>query len=366
MTPWASRAPRPSWPPGMTPWASESAQYELASGHDAFGPPRAPPWGMARLRLGVALLVPAPAGDEIDGLRRALGDSALARVPPHLTLVPPVNVRQEALPDALATLRSRGRGRAPPVDLTLGPVATFLPVNPVLYLAVGGDLGPLDELRRRVLAGPLGAHPDLAVRAPRDPDRPGPARPTSRPRSPSSASYQASVSVAAVHLLQEGGHGADRRWTPIADVALGPPAVIGRGGLALELTRSESLDPEGAALAMAVAGDGHGMAPSGDDRPPALPSRRPIVITGRREGEVVGVAAAWLTDDGGRGRGGGGGRPSGPGDRRPLAGRGRVGGRGRRLAVPASARVRPGPLLRGPQPVVSGAALTRRRSTSSG
>ena len=44
---------------------------------------------MPRMRLGVALLVPAPQSDEIDGLRRALDDPVLGRVPAHLTLVPP-------------------------------------------------------------------------------------------------------------------------------------------------------------------------------------------------------------------------------------------------------------------------------------
>jgi hypothetical protein len=45
-----------------------------------------------RVRLASALLVPEPFAREIDGLRRALDDD-IDRVPPHLTLVPPVNVR---------------------------------------------------------------------------------------------------------------------------------------------------------------------------------------------------------------------------------------------------------------------------------
>ena len=60
---------------------------------------------MPKHRLGVVLLVPQPAAAEIDGLRRAVGDGALGRVPTHLTLVPPVNVRHDRLADALARLR---------------------------------------------------------------------------------------------------------------------------------------------------------------------------------------------------------------------------------------------------------------------
>ena len=60
---------------------------------------RAPRW--PRVRLGVVLLVPPPVAGEIDGLRRAVGDGALGKVAPHVTLVPPVNVRDERLLDAV-------------------------------------------------------------------------------------------------------------------------------------------------------------------------------------------------------------------------------------------------------------------------
>ena len=49
------------------------------------------------------------------------------------------------------------------------------------------------------------------------------------------------TSVEHIVLLQEtpGGSGG-----PIADAALGPPAVVGTGGLALEITRGRMFDPE--------------------------------------------------------------------------------------------------------------------------
>ena len=97
---------------------------------------------MPRRRLGVALLVPPPVAVEVDGLRRALGDPSRRRIPPHLTLVPPVNVREEDLGAALDVLRRAARA-VPPLDLRLGPAATFHPVNPVVYLAVGGAVAAL-------------------------------------------------------------------------------------------------------------------------------------------------------------------------------------------------------------------------------
>ena len=92
---------------------------------------------MARRRLGVVILVPARAAAEIDGMRRACGDRALERVPPHLTLVPPVNVTETRLSEALARLRDAA-ARTSPFTLELGPVASFVPDSPTLYLAVGG------------------------------------------------------------------------------------------------------------------------------------------------------------------------------------------------------------------------------------
>lgn len=70
---------------------------------------------MPKARLGVALLVPGALGGEVNGLRRALGDGALGRIPPHITLVPPVNVGEDRLPAALALLRSTEVGPASPV-----------------------------------------------------------------------------------------------------------------------------------------------------------------------------------------------------------------------------------------------------------
>ena len=91
---------------------------------------------MPRVRFAIALLVPEPAATEIDGLRRALGDGALANVVPHITLIPPVNVAVDKVPEVLA--RSRRGAAATPLTLQLGPPETFSPASPVVYLAVSG------------------------------------------------------------------------------------------------------------------------------------------------------------------------------------------------------------------------------------
>ena len=50
------------------------------------------------------MVLDVPAASEVDGLRRAVDDPALGRMAPHITLVPPVNVRTADLGAALARL----------------------------------------------------------------------------------------------------------------------------------------------------------------------------------------------------------------------------------------------------------------------
>jgi 2'-5' RNA ligase len=226
-----------------------------------------------RLRLGVALLVPPPHDAAVDALRRAVGDPALDRIPAHLTLVPPVNVRADRLDDALAVLRAAA-GLVGAFAVRLGPPATFLPVNPVLYLPVVGtpddaDVATLHRLRDAVFTDPLARpltwpfvpHVTLADEA--APERIAAAQ-------AALTDFRLEFTVTRVHLLREG---TDRRWEPVADAELGPPAVIGRGGLELELTRAQQPDPS---LAQRL----------GDE---------PFCITARGEGRAVGMAAGYLT-----------------------------------------------------------------------
>jgi 2'-5' RNA ligase len=246
---------------------------------------------MARMRLGAALLLRSPVADEVNGLRRALGDRSLDRVPAHVTLVPPINVRDVDLGSTLAVLRAAAATVVDRLSFELGPPATFLPDTPVVYLAVGTRLGELEALRARLLSPPLArerewAWPFVPHVTVDEVDHPEAAAATL-------GGYRATATVDRVHLLQEVREEGRRRWIPLADAAFGPPAIVGRGGLALELTRSHLIDPEAAAL-LAAAGAG---GPGPEDG--WGPVRR-VVVTGRREGAAVAVGVAWLGPDGGQ------------------------------------------------------------------
>ena len=157
-------------------------------------------------------MLPEPVATEVDGLRRALGDGTLGRIPAHLTLVPPVNVAEDDLPSALDVLRDAAR-QTRPLNLRLGPAATFHPETPVVYLAVGGDIDGLRSLRDRVFRPPLERAlsrafvPHVTVADELDPAR-IPAAVVAL------ADYVVDVTFDGVHLLEEGR---GRVWRPIAD-----------------------------------------------------------------------------------------------------------------------------------------------------
>lgn len=231
---------------------------------------------MARQRLGVVLLIPQPYATQIDGIRRALGDGALGRIPPHITLVPPVNVPERDLPVAFAAVR-RAAGGVAPLELRIGGAETFQPVNPVAYLRVEGDGGQVDALsalRHACLSGPLDRPqehefvPHVTI-----------ADQLSSPRLDEVGSvladFRLDVTIDRVHVLAEQP---GRVWVPIADMPLGAPAgVVGRGSLPLELATSGRPDLEAASL-LAIEGDVPGL---------------PFAVTARREREVMGAAWGW-------------------------------------------------------------------------
>lgn len=231
---------------------------------------------MARQRLGVVLLIPQPYATQIDGIRRALGDGALGRIPPHITLVPPVNVPERDLPAAFATVRRAASGVSA-LELRIGGAETFQPVNPVAYLRVEGgpdQLGALSALRSACLTAPLERPqehefvPHVTI-----------ADQLSAPRLDAVGAVLADllldVTIDRVHVLAEQP---GRVWVPIADMPLGlQPGVVGRGSLPLELSVSGRPDLEAASL-LAIDGDVPGL---------------PFAVTARREGEVMATAWGW-------------------------------------------------------------------------
>lgn len=163
---------------------------------------------MPRRRFAVALLIPPPVATEVDGLRRALGDRQLGRIDPHVTVIPPINLREEDLADALAIVQAAARA-VDPMELTIGPVETFAESSPVRFLAVD-PWEPITALHRACWSGVLereekrSFHPHVTVDIDGGPtDGPDPAIELL-------AGYRAEVLVDRVTVLEN----VDRGWDP--------------------------------------------------------------------------------------------------------------------------------------------------------
>lgn len=184
--------------------------------------------------MGVAALLPTDVTAGVDALRRASRDRTLGRVPAHITLLPPVNVRAGDVPAAEALVRDAA-ATAAPFTLLIGPGATFHPVTPVAYLAVGGDVDALVALRAAVRHPPLRReerfpytpHVTLVDGAPAEQLL---AVPACLPEP------VGTVRVDAVHLLEELAEpDGVRRWRPVLSVPLGAAATADRGGVRVAL-----------------------------------------------------------------------------------------------------------------------------------
>ncbi len=210
--------------------------------------------------MGVVLLLPSDVTAAVDGIRRACGDRSLGRVPAHVTLVPPVNVRAAALDAAGAVVRAAAAAAAP-FELTLGPAATFHPVTPVAHLGVGGDLEALSRLRAAVHVPPL----DPVERFPFVPHV---TLVDGAPEARLLALVDALVAplatfvVDAVHLLEERrDDDGVRRWRPVVSVPFASTARLERGGLRVELATEAvgdgwqvtAREPDGTVVGRAVA-----------------------------------------------------------------------------------------------------------------
>lgn len=239
--------------------------------------------GVPRRRLGVVLLVPAPVAHEVDGLRRALDDGSWPKVAPHITLVPPINVREDELGAALAVVRAAAAS-TDVLTLDLGPVETFLPVNPVVFLAVGGPSLPTVHALPAALGDGPWARPPTHEFVPHVTV----AEYLAEERIPGAmaalSGYRHTiVKIRHLHVLEEVPDEEDQRvWRPLMGVAFGPPAVVGRGGLETVIEVHDRVPPDAGAL--------------GAERGPAdvvLVARRAEVVVGLLGGRVRG-AKAWL------------------------------------------------------------------------
>jgi 2'-5' RNA ligase len=106
--------------------------------------------------IGVSIAVPEPHGSLLQERRAGFGDAAAHGIPTHVTLLPPTEIEESALPAVEAHLTEvAAAGR--PFPMRLSGTGTFRPLSPVVYVKVveGAEACAWLQQRVRDSSGPL-------------------------------------------------------------------------------------------------------------------------------------------------------------------------------------------------------------------
>ncbi len=155
-------------------------------------------------------MIPAPASIEIDALRRALGDRQLGRIGPHITLVPPINLHDDDLTEAMVVVERAAAG-TPPFEVTLGPVETFGPASPTRFLRVA-PWAPVVSLHDACWVGPLDRPQERAFHPHATIDIHGSPTGGPDPAVGLLAGFTTASAIDRVTLLEQVDDGDGRRW----------------------------------------------------------------------------------------------------------------------------------------------------------
>lgn len=116
--------------------------------------------------IGVAIAIPRPFADELEGWRERFGDPAAHLIQAHVTLLPPTQVSDLASVEAhLTAVASRHEA----FGVELQGTGTFRPVSPVVYVRVASGGEQIATLESDVRSGPLARslrfeyHPHVTV-----------------------------------------------------------------------------------------------------------------------------------------------------------------------------------------------------------
>lgn len=106
------------------------------------------------LVIGVAIGLPEPYTSDLSERRSRAGDPQAYLVPPHVTLLPPSQVRGAALPGIEEHLAAVARRHAA-FELHLSGPGTFRPVSEVVFVQVAAGLAQCEMIEADVRSGPL-------------------------------------------------------------------------------------------------------------------------------------------------------------------------------------------------------------------
>lgn len=166
-----------------------------------------------RRNIGVAIAIPRPFADELEGWRDRFGDPAAHLIQAHVTLLPPTAVADvPAVEQHLAGVAQRHSAFA----VVLAGTGTFRPLSPVVYVRVASGGQEIATLEADVRSGPLARslrfpyHPHVTVAH----DVPEAVLTLAQD---ALADYEATFTADCITLYEQGDQG---HWSPLREFSL--------------------------------------------------------------------------------------------------------------------------------------------------
>jgi 2'-5' RNA ligase len=118
--------------------------------------------------IGVSIAVPEPWGSRLQDFRVTNGDAEGSSIPTHITLVPPLEVSPDVMPDVESHLEEVASGTSS-YRVHLRGTGTFRPVSPVVFVSLVEGISQTERLAHGCRRGPLALdlshpyHPHVTV-----------------------------------------------------------------------------------------------------------------------------------------------------------------------------------------------------------
>jgi 2'-5' RNA ligase len=104
--------------------------------------------------IGVAVAIPEPWATQLQDYRTSVGDTTATQIPTHITLIPPVEIDADSLPEVEAHLDEAAR-EVHAFRIHLRGTGTFRPVSPVVFVMLAEGISRCEQLASAVRRGPL-------------------------------------------------------------------------------------------------------------------------------------------------------------------------------------------------------------------